>query len=124
MRFRTVLGDGYAVDEVRAFLARAATRLPTTGATPDGGPDDPAEPGRPRYQRPRFAVVRFREGYDQEEVDQFLDRLFGTLEGRPVGRPVTADEVKAVQFSPVRIRDGYAVEEVDYFLDEAQRWLS
>ena len=75
------------------------------------------------HDRPRSRVVRFKEGYDMGEVDAFLDRLFATVEGRPDGRPVTVDEVKAVLFTPVRMREGYEVEDVDEFLDLAATWL-
>jgi DivIVA domain-containing protein len=44
-----------------------------------------------RRQPPRFSTVRLRQGYDVEEVDQFVDRVMATVNGQPVQRPVTAD---------------------------------
>ena len=161
--FRTVLGDGYAVEEVRSFLSQTAitrhaatqphnrphdpnSQWPQSGERPqdratqrpqdqsnqrpqDRAAQRPQDLGNQRpqdlsSQRPRFGVVRFKEGYDMGEVDDFLDRLFATLEGRPVGQPVTASDVKAVMFTPVRMREGYEVEDVDRFLDLAVTWLA
>lgn len=67
--------------------------------------------------------MRFREGYDTEEVDTFVARLLATVNGQPVDRPVTAHEVSNVQFTPVRLREGYDVAEVDIFLETAESWL-
>jgi DivIVA domain-containing protein len=78
------------------------------------GPAAPAE----------FTRVRWSEGYNITEVDQFVQRLLATLDGRPVAEPVTADEVRNVAFSPVRFREGYDVAEVDQFLDLAIGWLN
>jgi DivIVA domain-containing protein len=46
-----------------------------------------------------------------------------TVNGRPVDRPVTAREIRTVQFSPVRLSEGYDVEEVDLWLEKAGGWL-
>jgi len=69
-----------------------------------------------------FTRVRWRRGYDIAAVDQFVERLLATLDGRPVASPVTADEVRTVAFS-VRLREGYDVDEVDQFFDLAIGWL-
>jgi DivIVA domain-containing protein len=71
-----------------------------------------------------FTRVRWREGYDIDQVDQFVQRLLATLDGRPVDNPVTVDEVRNVAFDPVRLREGYDVREVDQFLDLAVGWLN
>jgi DivIVA domain-containing protein len=71
-----------------------------------------------------FTRVRWLEGYDIAEVDEFVVRLLATLDGRPVANPVTADEVRNVAFSSVRFREGYDVAEVDQFLDLAIGWLN
>jgi DivIVA domain-containing protein len=73
---------------------------------------------------PQFSVVRLQEGYAIDEVDEFVDRVLATVNGLPVSRPVTADEVRNVQFRPVRFNAGYDVMEVDMFLETAQEWLS
>jgi DivIVA domain-containing protein len=81
-------------------------------------------PARRLRDAPRFSPVKFREGYDMSEVDDFVDRVMATVNGLPVDRPVTVDEIRSVQFSPVRIREGYDVTEVDLFLEEAEGWLT
>ncbi len=68
----------------------------------------------------RFAQTKWREGYDQQQVDDFLARVQRTLaeyeRGRPAD-PVTAEQVVASRFQPTRFRTGYAQDEVDDFLD-------
>ncbi|MBF4613103.1 DivIVA domain-containing protein [Curtobacterium sp. VKM Ac-1376] len=69
----------------------------------------------------RFRPTRWREGYDQNEVDAFLDRIRATLAGYEHGHPVdplTPDDVAAVRFQPTKFREGYAQDQVDDFLDE------
>lgn len=69
----------------------------------------------------RFTRTSFREGYDPEEVDAFLDRAATTLaayaSGRPPEAPLTPEHVDAVRFRPTRFREGYDQDEVDDFLD-------
>ena len=60
----------------------------------------------------RFTPVRFREGYDMSEVDDFLDQVVAALES---GAPV-ADLVEHARFTPVRMREGYDMADVDDFL--------
>lgn len=62
--------------------------------------------------------VRWAEGYDIDEVDDFLDRVEPRLDGRL--DPALADEIRGVRFTPVRLRKGYAVHEVDQLLDELE----
>lgn len=69
----------------------------------------------------RFQPTKFREGYDQAEVDDFLDRVQATLAGYERGRPsepLTPEDVIATTFSPTRWRDGYDQGQVDDFLDQ------
>ncbi|WP_433006305.1 DivIVA domain-containing protein [Kribbella sp. CA-294648] len=73
---------------------------------------------------PRFTPVKFSEGYDMSEVDDFVDRVMATVNGRPVDRPVTAHEIRTIKFTPVRFREGYDVMEVDLFLEAAEGWLT
>lgn len=72
----------------------------------------------------RFQATKFRVGYVQDEVDDFLDRVVYTLrtrEGGPVGRavlvPVTAAEAAQVSFGETTFREGYDRAEVDALLD-------
>ena len=72
----------------------------------------------------RFSVTRFSEGYDMQEVDDFLDRCdraLATGDGS-----VTAQSVREMRFSPTRFREAYRMDEVDDFLDSvlAQRFVS
>lgn len=67
-----------------------------------------------------FPVTRFRDGYDQHEVDAFLERCAATLEALEGGngeRTVTAESIVRQRFSTTRFREGYDAESVDIFLD-------
>jgi DivIVA domain-containing protein len=71
-----------------------------------------------------------RRGYDEEQVDVFLDKVEQDLKVRYAGGTVvqvrlTAADVHAVSFvRPPRGRRGYNEEEVDAFLDEIQRTVA
>jgi DivIVA domain-containing protein len=65
----------------------------------------------------RFARARYREGYDQDEVDDFLDRVERQLRGRDEVRPLTPEDVIEQRFAATRFRGGYDEDEVDDFLD-------
>ena len=86
----------------------------------------------------RFQPTKVRVGYDQDEVDQFLDRAVQELqrlqaenEGLqrqqldPLSLPVfmtdsllTPDQVIQQRFQETKIRAGYTQDEVDDFLDK------
>jgi DivIVA domain-containing protein len=56
-----------------------------------------------------------RRGYNEDQVDDFLDRIQATLAGEDT---LTAAEVRAVEFDPAPfIRRGYHEDQVDEFLD-------
>ncbi|MFD6948850.1 cell division protein DivIVA [Nocardiopsis sp. TSRI0078] len=87
-------------------------------------------PGRPprRFgmtpedvRRQQFATTRLTTGYNEQEVDDFLDRAEYTLamlqQGRPDQVSLTAAEVERVQFATTRARPGYDPAQVDRFLD-------
>ena len=69
----------------------------------------------------QFRPTKFRVGYDQREVDTFLDRVVDTLRhyesGAEVEAPLTKDHVERIQFAPTRYRQGYDPQDVDQFLD-------
>jgi DivIVA domain-containing protein len=68
-----------------------------------------SDPGsRPRGER--FTVVRWKPGYDIEEVDAVFDWV--ALGG------ATPEQVKGTQFKSVRLRPAYDEREVDDALDE------
>ena len=69
----------------------------------------------------RFRRRALRRGYKVDEVDAFLDRVEATLQGEPIGAPVTAQEVHDVVF---RVRfGGYDEWQVDLHLDRVERQL-
>ena len=76
----------------------------------------------------KFSATKFREGYDQDEVDGFLDRVMATLQGLERGESVpdavTAEEVGTVTFQSSRFREGYDQDEVDRFLDRVREQLT
>lgn len=54
--------------------------------------------------------------YDEQEVDEFLDRLAATLDGED---NVTAAEVRAADFTKAPLgKRGYATDQVQAFLDK------
>lgn len=75
----------------------------------------------------RFAATKFRDGYDQSEVDDFLDRVVRTLRARETGTPtddpVTVQAVRDVRFQATRFREGYDQEQVDDLLDRVGKTL-
>ena len=68
-------------------------------------------------ERPHFSTTKLREGYDMEEVDDAVDRVFGAL-AEPVPT-MSAKDVTTLRFSPVRLREGYDMGQVDEWLDQA-----
>jgi DivIVA domain-containing protein len=63
-----------------------------------------------------------KRGYDEEEVDLFLDRIEATLRGADA---VTATEIHNVLFSKPPIgRRGYNEDQVDTFLDRVEATLA
>jgi DivIVA domain-containing protein len=76
----------------------------------------------------KFAATKFREGYDQDEVDDFLDRVVETLkEQEGAGRAaksLTAWDIGQVRFQTTKWREGYDQQEVDAFLDRVRERLT
>ncbi|HEX6685857.1 MAG TPA: DivIVA domain-containing protein [Candidatus Limnocylindrales bacterium] len=70
----------------------------------------------------RFRRRAVRRGYKVDEVDQFLDRVEATLNGTPMGAPVSAQDVHEVVF---RVRfGGYDEWQVDLHLDRVERQIA
>ncbi len=73
----------------------------------------------------RFAVTRWRSGYREAEIDEFLDRAARTLDDLARGRrseaSVTGRDVRSCEFSVGR--GGYDEMEVDDFLDDLEESL-
>ena len=81
--FTTVMfREGYAMEQVDAFIARAAQSL--GAATPTVRPED--------VRAVQFAPVRLREGYDMAEVDAYLDELEQHLAERVKDQPQEAPQ--------------------------------
>jgi len=72
-----------------------------------------------RVEQISFSTTRLRPGYDEEEVDLFLDQIQDTFRGTR-NPPLTPMDIKKKLFSTTRIRPGYDEEEVDKFLDEVE----
>ncbi|HST82530.1 MAG TPA: DivIVA domain-containing protein [Kineosporiaceae bacterium] len=65
----------------------------------------------------RFRVFRFRAGYDQDEVDDFLDLIDTALRSTSTTRHLSARQVRRKKFTKTWMRAGYDIDEVDTFLD-------
>jgi DivIVA domain-containing protein len=71
----------------------------------------------------KFSTTKFREGYDIEEVDGYLDEIGQTLTSLEGGAALTTpgligpEDVLAKVFDTVKFREGYAIDEVDDLLD-------
>jgi DivIVA domain-containing protein len=63
----------------------------------------------------QFSTTRFSTGYDEEEVDIFLDKLIAILSES--GRP-DQGELRNAQFSATWLRPGYGRQDVDSLLRE------
>ncbi|GAA4897137.1 DivIVA domain-containing protein [Streptomonospora salina] len=79
----------------------------------------PLTPGDIRNKQ--FNTVRLRPGYNEDDVDQLLDRVEATFAGLQgglrSGPPITAEEVEHAKFRTTRLSPGYDEQEVDAFLD-------
>lgn len=73
----------------------------------------------------RFSVTKLTAGYDQEEVDDFLDLVVAALRAREAGQqsPLSAQDVLQQSFSQTKFREGYAMREVDDLLDRVAHTL-
>jgi DivIVA domain-containing protein len=82
----------------------------------------------------RFHATAFRSGYDEESVDEFLDRVANDLAARwaavdagferasslaPPRRYLDAAGVRAQTFPATKFRQGYRVEDVDQMVQRA-----
>ena len=63
-------------------------------------------------QAPSFTRVRLREGYQIDEVDDFLLEIRPLVEGR-LPNDALADRIESARFALVRLRPGYDMDEVD-----------
>ncbi|MFC4535902.1 DivIVA domain-containing protein [Sphaerisporangium dianthi] len=70
-----------------------------------------------RVERVLFRPARLGAGYNEDEVDVFLDHVVATLRGTSE-HALTAEQVRKATFSTVVFKTGYAVTQVDAFLAE------
>ena len=68
-----------------------------------------------RIKTVRFSTTRLSPGYDEEEVDAFLDKLVAALSQ---DSQLDRSELREIQFSTTRMRPGYAMPDVNAFLEE------
>jgi DivIVA domain-containing protein len=94
---------------------------PSLGSAPTPDPDpaiavDAKTAGLiERIKTVRFSTTRLSPGYDEEEVDAFLDKLVAALsqDGQ-----LDRSELREVRFSTTRMRPGYGMPDVNAFLEE------
>ncbi|MEU5873511.1 DivIVA domain-containing protein [Glycomyces sp. NPDC047369] len=97
---------------------------PAREAVPEPRPSDDAIVTADQVRGVKFTPVQLAEGYDQDEVDAFLDRVVLALVEPATGpQRLTADDVRASMFTSTRLREGYEVKEVDAFLDRIEAEL-
>ena len=160
-RFR----EGYEQGQVDAFMQKVAETLRAweTGTVvgapqpdDDGAPGHDARPaGTPAgaltsedVLNKKLQVTRFREGYEQGQVDAFMQKVAETLrawetgtvvgapqpdddgapghDARPAGTPagaLTSEDVLNKKLQVTRFREGYEQDEVDELLDAIMRVL-
>jgi DivIVA domain-containing protein len=68
-----------------------------------------------RIKHVTFSTTRLSSGYDEEEVDIFLDKIVAVLseDGQ-----LDQAELRDTRFTATRLRPGYVVQDVDSFLHE------
>ena len=75
----------------------------------------------------KFTATKFREGYDQDQVDDFLDRVVATLRAREAGRPepaaVSVVELDGRTFTTTKFRQGYEIQDVDALVQRVRETL-
>ena len=75
-----------------------------------------------------FTQTQLRRGYDERDVDDFLDRATAALRhhesGLPAAQaPLSSRDVSGVRFTQTQFRRGYDEEELDAFLDDLAQTL-
>ena len=116
-----LLAAGLITLIAEAIVTRRRARLRGPGAAAGPGPGRAIAPDAgtasliERITNVTFGTVRLAPGYDEEEVDVFLDQLVAALsqDGQ-----LDRAQLRGARFSTTRIRPGYAMPDVDTFLDE------
>ncbi len=70
----------------------------------------------------KFRATKFRDGYDQDEVDDFLDRVVEALRARDAGQvpALSVADLERVRFTSVKFREGYEPSDVDELIDRVR----
>jgi len=103
----------------RSPLSEPLTSTPNLPATPALG-TSLARLHADDVRNVRFSNTKFRAGYDQGEVDDFLDRVESHLRADGAdrsARAITDEAVVNQRFRGTKFRAGYDQDEVDDFLD-------
>ncbi|WP_326636819.1 DivIVA domain-containing protein [Streptosporangium sp. NBC_01755] len=108
-------GSSEPLGAIETRYPGAVDREPVAGGSPEPLGADEAEEHAARVERVAFRPGRLGMGYNEDQVDAFLNRVAATLRGT-IDRPLTPDDVRGVRFATVMLRPGYAVSEVDGFL--------
>lgn len=123
-QFRTTrLRPGYDKRRVDALLDGAEQRLRSRGSTsfgdqPESAPGSAAAHLMERIKNARFRVIRRAAGYDEQDVDTFLDKIVAALSR---GEPLTPAQAGGAQFRITRMRPGYVQQDVDDLLEQIRR---
>ncbi len=112
VRFKAKLG-GYRMSAVDVALESYSRELERLGGRRHRLTSGDADRLIGMVRNVRFAPTRMTEGYDESQVDAFLDTMIVALrEHRAL-----ATDVRAARFGVTRARRGYRQPEVDAFLD-------
>jgi DivIVA domain-containing protein len=91
----------------------SSAHRPGPGLCPAIAPDARTAGLIEQIENVKFSTTRVAPGYDEEEVDAFLDKLVAALSG---DGQLDRSELRDVRFSTTRLRPGYAMPDVDTFL--------
>ena len=134
-KFSQATFEGYEQGAVDAFLDRVITTLQAwdlDSAQPAG--TSQAALTSHDVLNTKFSIAKFFGGYEQDEIDEFLDEVTETLrawEKRTTADPsqpaapgmLTSGDVLNKKFSVGKFFGGYEQDEIDEFLDTIMRTL-
>lgn len=117
---KTRVRTGYDIHEVDEFFTkiRAALAVPFDPKTPRSVASSPKETTRlvTMIENVRFQQTKYSSGYDQDDVDDFLDSLIAAVKRGKRGSDIETF-IAGAKFNLAKFREGYDMDEVDEFLD-------